>query len=103
MLVLDDSQRCPARPGVMPAGVPFDQFPGLGCSLATLERHESHIKTLFSNSKAGLLRCQGTDDYPGFPADGSPDLPDLSRWQLLSLSISWSIWEPGIAAFALMF
>ena len=33
----------------MPA-IPFDQFPGLG-----------------------------DDDYPGFPADACPDLPDLSR------------------------
>lgn len=35
---------------MMPAEIPFEQFPGLG-----------------------------TDEYPGFPADGCPPLPDLSR------------------------
>lgn len=35
---------------MMPVEIPFDQFPGLG-----------------------------TDEYPGFPADGCPPLPDLSR------------------------
>lgn len=35
---------------MMPVEIPFDQFPGLG-----------------------------TDEYPGFPVDGCPALPDLSR------------------------
>ena len=59
---------------MMPAEIPFEQFPGLGRFVAT------SAQPILTGKQIRLKPHQGTDEYPGFPADGCPPLPDLSRW-----------------------